>query len=246
MSVSNIPETVKMRLWGKSAGRCQYEGCNKPLWLDTLTKAEFNTSYIAHIIADSPDGPRGDAVLSKQLASDILNLMLMCDEHHRLIDKGDVFGHPVERLKAMKRQHEERVELVGGINAEKRSHILLYGANIGVQGSNLNYLDAASAMIPARYPADTHPIILGTVNSSLNDRTPQFWDVESQQLHTLFEQLVRSRIKTGSIAHLSVFALAPQPLLMLLGSLLSRCGSVSIAEGAALMEVGRCTKCVCV
>src|SRR5260221_13969749 len=67
MSVSYIPETVKLRLWGKTAGCCQYEGCNDQLWVDSLTKAEFNTAYIAHIIADSPDGPRGDPILSPQL-----------------------------------------------------------------------------------------------------------------------------------------------------------------------------------
>src|SRR5438270_9024177 len=98
MSVSHIPERVKIRLWGKAAGRCEYEGCNQPLWLDSLTKAEFNISYIAHIIADSPDGPRGDPVLSEQLKSDLLNLMLLCDPHHRLVDKEDVARHPVSRL----------------------------------------------------------------------------------------------------------------------------------------------------
>jgi len=90
VSVSYIPEKIKIRLWGTAAGRCQYEGCNKPLWLDTLTKYEFNVAYIAHIIADSPDGPRGDPELSFKLKADISNLMLMCDEHHRLIDREDV------------------------------------------------------------------------------------------------------------------------------------------------------------
>ena len=98
MSVSYIPEKVKIRLWGKAAGRCQYDGCNKQLWLDSLTKTEFNTAYIAHIVADQPNGPRGDAALSKKLKADISNLMLMCDEHHRLIDREDIEGHPVEKL----------------------------------------------------------------------------------------------------------------------------------------------------
>src|SRR5580700_1073415 len=112
MSISYIPETVKIRLWGKAGGRCQYDGCNRPLWLDTLTKVEFNTSYIAHIVADEPSGPRGDALLSKQLKSDLSNLMLLCDEHHRLVDKADVSAHPVDRLIEMKELHEKRIELV--------------------------------------------------------------------------------------------------------------------------------------
>ena len=131
MSVSYIPEKVKIRLWGKAAGRCQYDGCNKPLWLDSLTKAEFNTAYIAHIIADKPGSPRGDLELSDKLKNDISNLMLMCDEHHRLIDREDVKGHPVDRLREMKHKHEGRIELLTSLMENKRSYILLYGANVG-------------------------------------------------------------------------------------------------------------------
>src|SRR5690348_742444 len=112
MSVTNIPPSVKFRLWGKAAGRCQYEGCPQRLWLDELTQAEFNTAYIAHIIADSPTGPRGHEKWSELLESDISNLMLLCDKHHRLIDIADVAGHSVTRLQTMKRQHEARIELV--------------------------------------------------------------------------------------------------------------------------------------
>src|SRR5690606_22049159 len=112
MSVSSIPPDVRTRLWGKAAGRCQYRGCNTPLWIDGLTKAEFNSSYLAHIIADKPNGPRGDAVLSPQLSKDISNIMLLCDVHHRLIDKKDVAGHSIELLKEMKAEHEKRIALI--------------------------------------------------------------------------------------------------------------------------------------
>lgn len=221
MSVTNILEKVRIRLWGKAAGRCQYEGCSEPLWLDSLTKVEFNAAYIAHIIADSPDGPRGHPTLSRQLEADITNLMLMCDKHHRLIDREDVAGHPVERLRAMKVAHEQRIEIVSGIAADKRSHILLYGANIGVHNSPLSFADAARAMIPERYPADLHPLSLGLKNSSFEDRRGTYWTIEAEHLSSMVTQLVRPRLKAGEIAHLSVFAIAPQPLLILLGSLLS-------------------------
>ncbi len=52
--MTNVPHKLQLRLWGKAAGRCQYAGCNKPLWLDSLTKVEFNIAYAAHIIADKP------------------------------------------------------------------------------------------------------------------------------------------------------------------------------------------------
>ncbi len=221
MSVTKIPERVRIRLWGKAAGRCQYEGCNTPLWLDELTQVEFNAAYIAHIIADSPDGPRGHPILSRQLEADITNLMLMCDKHHRLIDKEDIAGHPVERLKAMKAAHEQRIEVVSSIAADKKSHILLYGANIGVQNSPLSFLDAARAMIPERYPADTHTLSIGMKNSSFEDHSGSYWMFEAEHLRNMVLQQIRPRLKAGEIVHLSVFAIAPQPLLILLGSLLS-------------------------
>lgn len=221
MSVSYIPERVKVRLWGKAGGRCEYEGCNTRLWLDSLTQVEFNAAYIAHIIADQPGGPRGDPHLSELLKSDITNLMLMCDKHHRLIDRDDVPGHPVERLKAMKALHEKRIDAVTDIALDKQSHVILYGANIGAQGSPLSLREAALSMLPERYPASQQPVLLSLGNSSFEDRTPEFWQFEGMQIQNLFAQQIRPRIKSGEITHLSVFALAPQPLLMLLGSELS-------------------------
>jgi hypothetical protein len=221
MSVSYIPESVKIRLWGKSAGRCQYDGCNRPLWQDDVTKAEFNTAYIAHIIADKPDGPRGDPVLSEQLKSDIGNLMLLCDVHHRQIDKVDVPGHSFELLRDMKARHESRIELVGSLGPDRQSHVLLYGANIGNHNAPLSLAKAAKAMLPDRYPAEPHPIVLGMRNSAVTDRDTVYWESEALQLERLFAQLVKPRLAQGHVDHLSVFALAPQPLLMKLGYLLS-------------------------
>lgn len=221
MSVSYIPEKIKVRLWGKAAGRCEYEGCNTRLWLDSLTQEEFNAAYIAHIIADQPGGPRGDAKLSELLKSDLTNLMLMCDKHHRLIDRDDIPGHPVERLKAMKALHEKRIDALTDIAPDKQSHVILYGANIGAQGSPLSLREAALGMVPDRYPASQQPLTLGLGNSSFEDRTPEFWQFEGLQVRNMVAQQIRPRIKSGEVTHFSVFALAPQPLLMLLGSELS-------------------------
>jgi hypothetical protein len=219
MSISYVPDKVKLRIWGKAAGRCQYEGCNHPLWLDTLTQAEFNVAHLAHIIADSPEGPRGHPVLSEELKADLSNLMLLCDVHHRLIDKEDVAGHPVERLQAMKALHERRIEITTAIGPDKQSHILLYGANIGLHSSPLSFGKAADAMLPDRYPSDLHPLTLGMINSSFTDRDAAFWQLENSHLRNMVAQQVRPRLAQGSISHLSIFALAPQPLLMLLGFL---------------------------
>jgi len=230
MSVSYIPVKVKIRLWGKAAGRCQYDGCNKPLWLDTLTKSEFNTAYVAHIIADQPDGPRGDVVLSQKLKADISNLMLMCDGHHRLIDNEDVEGHSVERLRIMKNKHEKRIELLTSISEEKESHVLLYGANIGQQNPVINWQKASLAMAPEWYPAEKTAIELGMKNSSFCDHEELYWATEREHLGRQFSGVLKNRLAIGDIGHFSVFALAPQPLLIELGRLLSDIPSAEVYQ----------------
>lgn len=230
MSISYIPAKTKLILWGKACGRCQYDGCGEQLYLDPTTQAQFNQSYIAHIIADSPDGPRGDAVLSPLLKQELSNLMLLCDRHHRLVDIEDIEGHPAARLQAMKRKHEERMALLTSLTEDKQSHVLFYGANIGQHGSPMNSREAGLAMLPDKYPASLHPFELSLKNSATHDRDAAFWLMEQQQLYKQFMATVKPRLADGTVQQLSVFGLAPQPLLIALGCLLSDIQRVEVYQ----------------
>jgi hypothetical protein len=220
MSVSYIPEHVKCRLWGLAGGRCQYRGCNHPLWTDDVTKAEFNKAYIAHVVADKPEGPRGDRVLSERLKAELSNLMLLCDTHHRLVDVAGVAQHPVDLLQAMKTEHEDRMGRVAGIAHDHQSEILLYGANIGENTRLPTYREAALAMLPEWYPARDRPTSLALVNSWQQVHEPAYWQSEAEHLRRGFERELRPLLRSAAPPQLSVFGLAPQPLLMLLGVLL--------------------------
>ena len=228
MSVSYIKLETRFILWGKSAGRCQYDGCNKLLFRESLTKAEFNTSYVAHIIADKATGPRGDKVLSEKLKSDITNLMLLCDEHHRLIDIKQVNKHSVKLLQEMKKRHEERTERLTNIQEQKQAHIILYGANIGSHSSLVVYKDAITALAPRFYPSDIGGIELGMVNSSFTDRDSLFWKLENENLLNKFNQKVVPIKESNSDQKYCVFGVAPQPLLIKLGTLLYDLADVNV------------------
>lgn len=217
----NIPDKTQTRLWLQAGGRCQYEGCNEPLWRDDLTMADMNGAYVAHIVAATPNGPRGDATLSPKLAIEISNLMLMCDKHHRLIDREQVAEHPVDRLTAMKKAHEARIELLTSLQEDKKSHVLFYGANIGEQNAPLSWKKAAQAMIPLRYPAEPRGIEISLRNSALEDHRGDYWSMERQNLRSNLANSLRPRIVAGDVEHISIFALAPQPLLVELGRVLS-------------------------
>lgn len=136
-------------------------------------------------------------MLSEQLKSDLSNLMLLCDTHHRLIDKVDVQGHPVERLQEMKRKHEERMELLTSLNPEKQSHVLLYGAKVGAVDSFLNHKEASLGMVPDRYPATGTPLALSLQNASWNDRDSKFWEIEGPHLESIFGRDIEPRFRDG-------------------------------------------------
>jgi hypothetical protein len=226
----DIPEAVQRILWAKAAGRCQFAGCNEPLWRSSVTQETINKAQKAHIYAFSGDGPRRSGVTSEKI-NDMNNLMLVCHQCHQKMDKEKDGGrYTAELLQGWKKTHERRVEIVTGIDPERRSHILMYGAGIGDHSSPLSFKTAASAMFPDRYPADDKPIEIPNLNSWHRDRNEEFWRLEYDHLVKMFERRVRERLNDGEIAHISVFALAPQPLLISLGSLLTDIPEVDVFQ----------------
>ncbi len=221
MSVTSITDKNKYLLWVKSGGRCQYRGCNCSLTQDILTKRNFNQAYIAHIVADVPGGPRGDAVRSPLLKDDITNLMLLCDTHHRLIDRADVAGHPEKLLLEMKKEHENRIETVTAIDQDRQSHILTYKANVGVFTPELSYQTVSQYLQPEYFPAMADTIDLSLSNSIQKDSTPAYWTTEVENLEAQFNKRLSQNFAKGEIKHLSVFAFAPIPLLIKLGTLIN-------------------------
>ena len=113
----NAPFTTatKRAVMLASHGRCMFEGCGENLGFDQLTGTEGNFSYLAHNVASAENGPRGVMGLSDKLSDDPNNVLLLCDKHHRLIDKVAAADYPAERLSRMRREFCESVErlLVG-------------------------------------------------------------------------------------------------------------------------------------
>src|SRR6266498_171643 len=117
-----VPAQVRYELWVAAGARCEFAGCNRPLDRDFLTQQERCEGVYAHIIADSPEGPRGSAGKSKGLAHDPANLMLLCRDCHARIDHAsnlEDFSNDV--LRGMKHNHEERIRRLLAIDASERS-----------------------------------------------------------------------------------------------------------------------------
>lgn len=217
-----IPPKTKTLLWLKSAGRCQFDNCNKPLWKHDVTMAKMNKAYIAHIYAYSPNGPRYHESLSKELEVAFENLMLVCDECHRIFDdKQRVNEYPAERLIKMKGDHEDRIERLTAIHPSKKSHILLYGATINDQISPLSYHEAVNTITPDFYPDDDKGTIINLKQNTSQDDTESYWQFEANHLETQILRLLEFYRCHSETVHFSVFALAPIPLLIKLGSVLT-------------------------
>jgi hypothetical protein len=216
-----VTPTTRAIIWTKAAGHCEYPGCNASLIGDLISGTEdANFGLVAHIVADKPGGPRGDAVRSGLLSDDPANLMLLCYKHHKLIDVDALAAHPEALLLEYKARHEERMRIVTEISEDKASQVLLYGANIGEHASPLSLERCRLGMLPERYPADGRAISIQLHGAAAQDREQQYWDTEADNLTRQFDRHIRPRVAEGSISHLSVFGLAPIPLLIQLGSLL--------------------------
>lgn len=220
MSVTTIPQQVRFKVWLGAGGRCQYMGCNQALWRDDLTLAEMNRAYLAHIIADRPDGPRGDVQLSEKLKADPANIMLLCDTHHRLVDVVDVAAHPAELLIRYKREHEERIERQTGIQTNRRTELLLFGTRIADRQGLVNLEQARTAVLAEeRYPASDTGIRIELAALDIDESDPVYWALVPQLIERkLLPFLATLEGPTGyPINHLSIFALAPIPALIYLG-----------------------------
>ncbi len=231
MSKSSIPQNVRAAIWAKAGGRCEYRGCNDELVGDLIANKEDGLyGFIAHIVADSPGGPRGDPVRSALLAQKLSNLMLLCGKHHKIIDVDGLADHPEDVLLAMKDRHETRISTNCGIDEEYASHVLRFAASIGKNEALVSNQAIFAAMPPDRHPATSQTIDLEMLNQAIKDDEPEFWELERKNLGRKFAEKIGGRIERQEIRHLSVFALAPQPLLIELGRLLNEIVPITVHQ----------------
>lgn len=101
-----ISEKDIKKLWGRSAGRCAFPGCNCDC-LPFLKQSEPTViGEMAHVISKSPIGPRGDGIGDDNTYE---NLILLCPTHHRTVDKAPPGTFCEKMLNDWKRSHENAV-----------------------------------------------------------------------------------------------------------------------------------------
>lgn len=93
-------------LWGRAAGRCSY--CKVDLTIELDSYDPIVIGEMAHVIARKENGPRGSEQIYEDERNSYKNLILLCPNHHKMIDKApDQFS--VDEILDWKRKHEESI-----------------------------------------------------------------------------------------------------------------------------------------
>jgi hypothetical protein len=104
-----IPDKELKLLYMKSGGICAFRACGRGLIEPgTTADEEAILGEVAHIVADSRQGPRGSEPLTEKDRGKYKNLILLCREHHKIIDS-QPHTYSVAVLRQMKSDHEARV-----------------------------------------------------------------------------------------------------------------------------------------
>lgn len=220
-----VPIDVRRDLWVAAAGRCEFRGCNRPVDRDFLTKKLAYVGEFAHIIADSPNGPRGSEQKSKELAKDPTNLMLACLECHDRIDRGGKKNdYSVEQLQAMKRDHESRIESIYSADGVKDSLPIIMSFPVGSHLPRIDIRDIHHAMLEnckfTRFPTD-ESIHIDKADFDEFDDCDEFWARAERAVTRVYETRIAPALTArSSPSHLTIAAFAPIPMLMKLGALI--------------------------
>ncbi|MDD5267590.1 MAG: SAVED domain-containing protein [Methylococcales bacterium] len=230
-----ISESTARLVWQAAAGRCMYRGCGNDLGVTPLTTKVARVAYLAHIVASDPAGPRGDSSTSHALSDNPENIMLMCDAHHRLIDRIDEDGHPVTLLRDMRLEHVSMVrKMLDGLAFPRTQAITLFGdiANIPTVTSEH---DIRSSML-ARKLGPLPDVIHAIRRTQRDDRLrPDFWETLLHE-HELdirdFVRFGKQTLGNGGFSAdiLAVFPLHLVPILVLAGRIIGEARCIGVFQ----------------
>ncbi len=126
--MSILLKTHKL-LWGASGNICAR--CKRGVVEDaTETNDASLVGEEAHIVSKKTNGPRYDDPLPMEQRDLFVNLILLCNGCHKIVDD-QVNTYPADLLREMKAEHETWVkDTLGPIDAEKRKADLVYSAYV--------------------------------------------------------------------------------------------------------------------
>jgi len=216
----NIKDSVRNALWARTAGRCTI--CNRRLLGDSRTYMHsVLLAELAHNIgaSDGARSPRSSANDGEHDTESEENLLLLCHDCHRIIDHPehiDLF--PPEKLREIKESFERRIEMVTEEGGLTRTAALRVGSMIRGSLAMASQREVAETLLAANYLGLVETQRSGDFACRINGAAGGrgYWDAAQQTIHDTLD-LVRQAVISGDVEHISVFAIAPIPLLAYLG-----------------------------
>ena len=210
---------TKDKVWSDSHGRCMFLGCGESLRYDFLTGTGGNFSYLAHNVASSEGGERGVPYISEALSNDPNNILLLCDKHHRLIDKVAAADYPATTLAVMRADFCNLAEsLLNGLSFEAVPvYTILWPVN-GQFVSNPQLKDIASSLSLLKARIKGQERCLTDSNTPYRKKPEKFNEDLIELIQEEADQILQGTKREGYKA--ALFAFGPMPALIGLGSLL--------------------------
>lgn len=114
MSIGVVDRKI---LWGRSANRCSWNGCDIRLTVNEgspeaqlLSRHGVVLGEEAHIRSRKADGPRHESDYPKERLDTYANLILLCPTHHTQIDSDGGIHWATASIESMKSDHEREVD----------------------------------------------------------------------------------------------------------------------------------------
>ena len=228
-----LAPAVELRVWAKAAGRCLL--CATYL-LDERTGHIHTTKVgeVAHIVGASSGAksPRGSSPLGEAERAAEPNLMLLCHACHRMVDDPQNLEIWTEEvLSQRKEEHETRVRRVTDFSTLQRTLVVTTESTVRSERVTVGSRQITHALVEEGLTAH----IDGGLRSDVCIKLPEVLDDPSDWIHAMRiiasqVRKIRMSIQQGADADLSVFALAPIPLLVYLGALLDDTTTVRVFD----------------
>jgi hypothetical protein len=211
-----VKEFVRLLLAVRAGGSCEFDGCRDYLFEHHVTLDANNFAEVAHIVAWSERGPRGDKPRPAGI-NDVDNLMLLCPKCHKLVDD-EPERFTIAALKDYKQAHEERIRHLTSLVPDMKTSVVQLKTIVRGQAVDIPITHVTAAVAP-RYPINRRGEVIDL--TTITATGPAYWDAAIQCIRQKVRQLYEPGMDLHRTQHISLFALAPIPLLVYLGSRLS-------------------------
>lgn len=144
----DITDATENLVWAAAAGRCVL--CNRVVTRNDDLGVLVNVGEVAHIVGATSGkrSPRGKSPLTAEERRLPENLLLLCSTCHKPVDEGGKKGYfTIDQLRALKAEHEARIEAVTDVGGDRSTTVLRVIAKVRGTVPDLTYESVLSAAL---------------------------------------------------------------------------------------------------